>query len=92
MCISRPQWLRSFSPVSNSCFPFSDCNICHAPKFGKIEERTGAGGGFNERGIVEYNEKVESDDEYDDVSHDGDGWVGTTSCGDWAMPYFTPFM
>ena len=46
----------------------SDCNICHAPKFGKIEERTGAGGGFNERGIVEYKEKEESDGEYDDVS------------------------
>jgi len=43
-----------------------DCNICHAPKFGKIEERTGAGGGFNERGTVEYKEKVESDGEYDD--------------------------
>lgn len=44
----------------------SDCNICHAPKFGKIEERTGAGGGFNERGEIEYNDKVESDGEYDD--------------------------
>lgn len=44
----------------------SDCNICHAPKVGKLEERTGAGGGFNERGTVEYKEKVESDGEYDD--------------------------
>jgi len=25
-----------------------DCNLCHAPKHGKLEERTGAGGGFNE--------------------------------------------
>ena len=49
-------------------YTISDCNICHAPKFGKIEERTGAGGGFNERGKVEYKENVESDGEYDDVS------------------------
>jgi len=44
----------------------SDCNLCHAPKFGKLEERTGAGGGFNERGTVEYKSDVESDGEYDD--------------------------
>lgn len=44
----------------------SDCNLCHAPKHGKIEERTGAGGGFNERGTVEYKSDIESDGEYDD--------------------------
>ena len=63
--------------------PLSDCNICHAPKFGKIEERTGAGGGFNERGIVEYKEKVDSDGEYDDVSRAwelGRGYLGLAWC------------
>ena len=53
-----------YSPPSS----YSDCNVCKAPKIGKIEERTGAGGGFNERGKVEYKERVDSDGEYDDVS------------------------
>jgi hypothetical protein len=44
------------------------CNICNAPKFQKTEVRTGAGGGFNERGTVEYKERQESDDEYDEVN------------------------
>jgi len=44
----------------------STCNMCNAPKLVEIEERTGLGGGFNERGIVEYKERVSSDDEYDD--------------------------
>ena len=43
------------------------CNICNAPKFQKTEVRTGAGGGFNERDGVEYKERDESDDEYDEV-------------------------
>lgn len=41
----------------------NECNVCHSPKFGKIEERTGYGGGFNERGTVEYREDKGSDDE-----------------------------
>jgi len=44
----------------------STCNMCNAPKLVEVEERTGLGGGFNERGIVEYKERVSSDDEYDD--------------------------
>jgi len=44
----------------------STCNMCNAPKLVEVEERTGLGGGFNERGIVEYKEHVSSDDEYDD--------------------------
>ena len=44
----------------------STCNMCNAPKFTEVEERTGLGGGFNERGVVEYKERQESDDEYDD--------------------------
>ena len=34
-----------------------------------VSTATGAGGGYNERDGVEYNERVESDDEYDEVSH-----------------------
>ncbi|EFA09451.1 Zinc finger Ran-binding domain-containing protein 2-like Protein [Tribolium castaneum] len=41
------------------------CNVCNAPKFGEVEERTGFGGGYNDRGVVEYKEH-ESDDEYDE--------------------------
>jgi hypothetical protein len=41
--------------------------MCNAPKFQKNEVRTGAGGGYNERDNVEYKERVESDDEFDEV-------------------------
>lgn len=42
------------------------CNMCNAPKIGEVEERTGYGGGFNEREGVEYIKRDESDDEYDE--------------------------
>ncbi|KAJ9597751.1 hypothetical protein L9F63_011359, partial [Diploptera punctata] len=42
------------------------CNMCNAPKYGEVEERTGYGGGYNDRGVVEYIERQESDDEYDE--------------------------
>ncbi|XP_065155387.1 zinc finger Ran-binding domain-containing protein 2 [Atheta coriaria] len=43
------------------------CNVCNAPKFGEVEERTGFGGGYNDRGVVEYKEREDSsDDEYDE--------------------------
>jgi len=42
------------------------CNACNAPKFGVVEERTGFGGGYNDRGVVEYKERQDSDDEYDE--------------------------
>ncbi|XP_014662544.1 PREDICTED: zinc finger Ran-binding domain-containing protein 2-like isoform X2 [Priapulus caudatus] len=44
-----------------------DCNMCNAARYGPIEERTGLGGGFNERDNVEYNEHVSDEDElYDE--------------------------
>ncbi|KAG8176251.1 hypothetical protein JTE90_021348 [Oedothorax gibbosus] len=42
------------------------CNMCNAPKFGEVEERTGLGGGYNERENVEYIEREDSDGEYDE--------------------------
>lgn len=42
------------------------CNVCNAPRFGDVEERTGLGGGYNDRGVVEYKQRDESDDEYDE--------------------------
>ena len=42
------------------------CNMCNAPKFGEVEERTGYGGGYNDRGVVEYVKRDESDDEFDE--------------------------
>ncbi|CAG9835644.1 unnamed protein product [Diabrotica balteata] len=42
------------------------CNVCNAPKFGEVEERTGFGGGYNDRGVVEYKEREDSDDDYDE--------------------------
>ncbi|XP_047231468.1 zinc finger Ran-binding domain-containing protein 2 isoform X2 [Girardinichthys multiradiatus] len=44
----------------------SECNMCNTPKYAKLEERTGYGGGFNERENVEYIEREESDGEYDE--------------------------
>ena len=44
----------------------STCNVCNGPKFVEVEERTGLGGGFDERGVVEYKDRAHSDDEYDD--------------------------
>uniref|UniRef100_A0A1B0CQL1 Zinc finger Ran-binding domain-containing protein 2 n=1 Tax=Lutzomyia longipalpis TaxID=7200 RepID=A0A1B0CQL1_LUTLO len=42
------------------------CNMCNSPKFCDVEERTGYGGGYNDRGVVEYKERHDSDDEYDE--------------------------
>lgn len=42
------------------------CNMCNAPKYGEVEERTGYGGGYNDRGVVEYIRREDSDDEYDE--------------------------
>lgn len=42
------------------------CNLCNAPRFCEIEERTGYGGGYNDRGVVEYKDRSDSDDEYDE--------------------------
>ncbi|KAK6314529.1 hypothetical protein J4Q44_G00159880 [Coregonus suidteri] len=44
----------------------SECNMCNTPKYAKLEERTGYGGGFNERENVEYIDRDESDGEYDE--------------------------
>ena len=43
--------------------------MCNTPKYAKLEERTGYGGGFNERENVEYIEREESDGEYDEVRY-----------------------
>ncbi|GAB0091801.1 Zinc finger Ran-binding domain-containing protein 2 [Sergentomyia squamirostris] len=42
------------------------CNMCNSPKFCDVEERTGYGGGYNDRGVVEYKEREDSDDDYDE--------------------------
>lgn len=42
------------------------CNMCNAPKIGEVEERTGFGGGYNDRGVVEYVNREDSDSEYDE--------------------------
>jgi len=44
----------------------STCNLCNNPKVGEVEERTGLGGGFNERENIEYRSHESSDEEYDD--------------------------
>ncbi|CAH1776202.1 unnamed protein product [Owenia fusiformis] len=44
------------------------CNVCNSPKVGKVEERSGLGGGYMEREVVvEYKDRVEvEDDDYDE--------------------------
>nr|CAG4652198.1 EOG090X0ECZ [Triops cancriformis] len=44
----------------------STCNVCNAPKVSDVEERTGYGGGYNEREGIEYVEREESDSEFDE--------------------------
>jgi hypothetical protein len=50
--------------------------VCNAPKTGD-EERTGLGGGYNERENVEYIEREESDGEYDEVRPFSPGFLRT---------------
>ena len=42
--------------------------MCKHPKFNKVEARTGFGGGYCDRQDVEYIDREESDDEFDDVN------------------------
>nr|XP_039274492.1 zinc finger Ran-binding domain-containing protein 2-like isoform X3 [Styela clava] len=56
----------------------SDCNMCNTPKVNVQEERTGFGGGFNERAGVEYKEKEDSDGEYDEFGRKKKKFRGTT--------------
>uniref|UniRef100_A0A8D8G861 Zinc finger Ran-binding domain-containing protein 2 n=2 Tax=Culex pipiens TaxID=7175 RepID=A0A8D8G861_CULPI len=42
------------------------CNLCNAPRFCENEKRTGYGGGYNDRGVVEYKKREDYDDEYDE--------------------------
>ncbi|XP_059092545.1 zinc finger Ran-binding domain-containing protein 2-like isoform X3 [Tigriopus californicus] len=45
----------------------STCNVCNGPRVTEIEQRTGLGGGFNERqDRVEYKRHDSDSDEYDD--------------------------
>merc|ERR1719479_399657 len=57
----------------------STCNVCNAPKVGDVEERTGLGGGFDERGEVEYNAHDSDSDEYDDFGRKKKKFRGATS-------------
>lgn len=43
--------------------------MCNTPKYGRVEQRTGFGGGYMERDeVVEYIQREDSDDEYDEVT------------------------
>ncbi|XP_073499995.1 zinc finger Ran-binding domain-containing protein 2 isoform X4 [Phyllobates terribilis] len=59
----------------------SECNMCNTPKYAKLEERTGYGGGFNERENVEYIEREESDGEYDEFGRKKKKYRGKPSSG-----------
>ena len=49
------------SNVNHYLIRRDNCNVCNGPKVEEVEERTGLGGGFNERENVEY--KRHNDDE-----------------------------
>ncbi|CAG5124827.1 unnamed protein product [Candidula unifasciata] len=54
------------------------CNLCNAPKYGRVEQRTGFGGGYMERDeVVEYKEREDSDDEYDEFGRKKKKFRGT---------------
>ncbi|CAG01185.1 unnamed protein product [Tetraodon nigroviridis] len=57
----------------------SECNMCNTPKYAKLEERTGYGGGFNERENIEYIEREESDGEYDEFGRKKKKFRGKSS-------------
>ncbi|KAM8888136.1 zinc finger Ran-binding domain-containing protein 2 isoform 1-T1 [Synchiropus picturatus] len=57
----------------------SECNMCNTPKYAKLEERTGYGGGFNEREDVEYVDREESDGEYDEFGRKKKKFRGKSS-------------
>uniref|UniRef100_A0AAY4EUG2 Zinc finger Ran-binding domain-containing protein 2 n=1 Tax=Denticeps clupeoides TaxID=299321 RepID=A0AAY4EUG2_9TELE len=59
----------------------SECNMCNTPKYAKLEERTGYGGGFNERENVEYIEREESDGEYDEFGRKKKKYRGKNVAG-----------
>nr|CAG4645146.1 EOG090X0ECZ [Leptodora kindtii] len=65
----------------------STCNVCNAPKFGDVEERTGYGGGYNERGNVEYIEREDSDDEFDEFGRRKKKYRGSTSTAPNEIPH-----
>ncbi|MGH0166690.1 UNVERIFIED_CONTAM: hypothetical protein FKN15_053680 [Acipenser sinensis] len=56
----------------------SECNMCNTPKYAKLEERTGYGGGFNERENVEYIKREDSDGEYDEFGRKKKKYRGKT--------------
>jgi len=42
------------------------CNICNAPRVCETEIRTGYGGGYMDRQVVEYIEREDDDEEFDE--------------------------
>ena len=67
--------------------------VCNAPKVGDVEERTGLGGGFDERGKVEYNSHDSDNDEYDDFGRKKKKFREGKLNGKYTVPevYFEPF-
>ena len=55
--------------------------VCNAPKVGDVEERTGLGGGFDERGEVEYNRHDSDNEEYDDFGRKKKKFRGNENTG-----------
>jgi len=69
----------------------STCNVCNEPKIGDIEERTGLGGGFNEREGVTYKQHDSDEEEYDDFGRKKKKFRGKVSEGEpapskWGKP------
>ncbi|XP_033115085.1 zinc finger Ran-binding domain-containing protein 2-like [Anneissia japonica] len=56
----------------------NECNVCKSPKVGCVESRTGYGGGFNERENVEYNDRDDSDGEFDEFGRKKKKFRGQT--------------
>ncbi|GFR94410.1 zinc finger Ran-binding domain-containing protein 2 [Elysia marginata] len=64
------------------------CNMCNAPKYGKVEQRTGFGGGYMERDeVVEYNRREDSDDEFDEFGRKKKKYRNSTELKEPQQPY-----
>ena len=75
----RPSFVIEFQ-VGNEYFSYTTL-VCNAPKVGDVEERTGLGGGFDERGEVEYNRHDSDNEEYDDFGRKKKKFRGNENTG-----------
>ena len=56
------------------------CNVCNAKRYGDTEQRTGLGGGYNDRQNVEYKDRKD-EDEFDEFGRKKKSKARPFACG-----------